>query len=301
MRFASSVWTARRSAADGRATTVSFNQRLLLAFIAPAALFFAGLAGSIWALAQTQTRFDHYIKTEQATASGLQDMYAQGLQMGQALRNILLDPSNPQAYKNLAAARAAFDTAHQATLAAAKGTPTEALLAPLAGLRSDQAQAQDKVLAMVKTSVPEAVQVLNSVETPAWRKLRGELLQLGKASQELSTQTHAQVNTEADRARAVAIGLALLAVSAAVALGWVVHRTLQREIGGEPAAARNALRRIADGDLSADTPASRNPDSLMGALLAMQTSMRGPWWARSSSPVPVSTWPVARLPLGTRT
>mgnify|MGYP000131336184 CR=1 FL=1 len=253
---------------------MNFNQRLLLAFVAPAALFVAGLAGSIWSLAQTQSRFDHYIKTEQATASGLQDMYAQGLQMGQALRNIVLDPSNQQAYKNLEAARDAFDAAHQATLAAARGTPAEAGLAPLAGLRTAQAQAQDKVLALLKTSAADAVQMLNTEETPAWRKLRGELLQLGKASQALSTQTHEQVNAEADRARALAIGLALLALSAAVVLGLVVQRTLKREIGGDPAMARSALRRIADGDLSGATPPAQDPDSLMGALAAMQTSMR---------------------------
>ncbi|MBP7568316.1 MAG: chemotaxis protein, partial [Burkholderiaceae bacterium] len=253
---------------------MNFNQRLLLAFVAPAALFVAGLAGSIWSLAQTQSRFDHYIKTEQATASGLQDMYAQGLQMGQALRNIVLDPSNQQAYKNLEAAREAFDAAHQATLAAARGTPAEASLAPLAGLRTAQAQAQDKVLALLKTSAADAVQMLNTEETPAWRKLRGELLQLGKASQALSTQTHEQVNAEADRARALAIGLALLALSAAVVLGLVVQRTLKREIGGDPAMARSALRRIADGDLSGATPPAQDPDSLMGALSAMQTSMR---------------------------
>ena len=253
---------------------MNFNQRLLLAFVAPAALFVAGLAGSIWSLAQTQSRFDRYIKTEQATASGLQEMYAQGLQMGQALRNIVLDPSNQQAHKNLDAAREGFDAAHQATAAAAKGTPVEASLAPLAGLRGAQAQAQDKVLALVKTSMPDAVQVLNAEETPAWRKLRGELLQLGKASQELSAQTHQQVNAEADRARAMAIGLALLALSAAVVLGLVVQRTLRREIGGDPAIARSALRRIADGDLSGATPPAQDPNSLMGALSAMQTSMR---------------------------
>ncbi|WP_137920396.1 methyl-accepting chemotaxis protein [Hydrogenophaga sp. 2FB] len=253
---------------------MNFNQRLLLAFIAPAALFVAGLGGSIWSLTQTQSRFDRYIKTEQATASGLQDMYAQGLQMGQALRNVLLDPSNAQGYKNLDAARAAFDDAHLATLAAAKGTPIEASLAPVAGLRAAQAQAQDKVLALVKTSVPDAMQLLNAEETPAWRKLRGELLQLGKASQELSAQTHQQVNAEADRARAMAIGLALLALSVAVVLGLVVQRTLQREIGGDPAVARGALRRIADGDLSGATPPVRDANSLMGALAAMQTSMR---------------------------
>lgn len=62
---------------------MNFNQRLLTAFIGPAALFVAGLAASIWSLGQTQSKLDRYIATEQATASGLQDMYAQGLQMGQ--------------------------------------------------------------------------------------------------------------------------------------------------------------------------------------------------------------------------
>ncbi|MDP1781802.1 MAG: chemotaxis protein, partial [Hydrogenophaga sp.] len=222
---------------------MNFNQRLIAAFIAPAVLFVAGLGASIWSLSQTQLQFDRYINTEQATASGLQDMYAQGLQMGQALRNILLDPNNPQAYKNLESARAAFDVAYQATQAAAAGTPTAATLAPLAGLRAAQAQAQDKVLALVKTSVPDAVQMLNAEETPAWRKLRGELLALGKTTQEISSQTHGAVNAGADRARTVALALALLAVAVAVVLGVMVRRTLKREIGGDPAAARTALRR----------------------------------------------------------
>src|SRR5690606_35313201 len=108
-----------------KSNNMNFNQRLILAFVAPAVLFVASLAGSIWSLAQTQARFDQYITTEQAIASGVQDMYAQGLQMGQALRNILLDPNNPQAYKNFEAARKAFDDAHGATLEVARGSSSE--------------------------------------------------------------------------------------------------------------------------------------------------------------------------------
>ena len=114
---------------------MNFNNRLVLSFVAPAILFVAGLAGSIWALARTQADFDNYIQTEQAVANGVTEMYAQGLQMGQALRNILLDPANPKAYENLDAARLAFETVHTATLASARGTPAEPGLAPLAALR----------------------------------------------------------------------------------------------------------------------------------------------------------------------
>src|SRR5690606_6959284 len=160
---------------------------LVLAFVAPALLFVAGLGGSIWSLTKTQSQFDRYINTEQALASGGQEMYAQGLQMGQAPRNIVLDPNNPQAHKKLQAAGEAFDAAHRATLQVAQGTASEAALAPRAGLRASQAQAQDKVLALAKTDREQAVQVLNAEETPAWRQLRAALLELGKASRELSS------------------------------------------------------------------------------------------------------------------
>ena len=83
---------------------MNFNTRLILAFVAPAVLFVASLGGSIWALVQTQQEFDQYIQTEQAMANSVREMYAQGLQMGQALRNIVLDPANPKAYDNLQAA-----------------------------------------------------------------------------------------------------------------------------------------------------------------------------------------------------
>jgi methyl-accepting chemotaxis protein len=253
---------------------MNFNSRLILAFVAPAILFIAGLAGSIWALARTQADFDNYLQTEQAVANGVREMYAQGLQMGQALRNILLDPANPKAYQNLDGAKSAFDEAHAATLLSARGTPAEAGLAPLAALRATQAAAQDKVLAQVKINVPQAVELLNSEETPAWRALRSELLKLKDASATLSGQTREAVNARANRALWVSGALALLALVVASLLGMVVHRTLRREIGGDPAVARSVLRRIADGDLTGTLPPAREPNSLMGALVTMQNSMQ---------------------------
>lgn len=88
---------------------MKFSTKLLLCALVPAALFIVGLAGSIGGLVYTKNQFGRYIQTEQRISAGLNEMYAQGLQMGQALRNIVLDPVNPQAPKNLDAARAAYD------------------------------------------------------------------------------------------------------------------------------------------------------------------------------------------------
>ena len=66
---------------------------------------------------------------------------------------------------------------------------------------------------------------------------------------------------------------AFLALAVAAMLGLLVHRTLRREIGGDPAVAREVLKRIADGDLTGALPSVKEPGSLMGALATMQSSM----------------------------
>jgi methyl-accepting chemotaxis protein len=251
-----------------------FNQRLLLAFVAPAVLFAAALAASIGSLVQTQREFDGYFATEQAMANGVREMYAQGLQMGQALRNILLDPQNPKAAQNLDAARSAFDEAYRTTERLAKGSPAESAVNALAALRAAQAQAQDKVLQALKADPAQAVALLNKEETPAWRQLRTALLDLRDQSGQLSEQTHAAVNARADRARWMSLGLAALAVLVAMALGLMLRRTLRQEIGGDPAVARSTLRQIAAGDLTGQIPPAQDAQSLMGALADMQVAMR---------------------------
>jgi methyl-accepting chemotaxis protein len=251
-----------------------FNQRLLLAFVTPAVLFIAGLAAGIASLINTQQEFHDYLHTEAAIANDVREMYAQGLQMGQAMRNILLDPQNPTAYKNLEAARAAYDQAYGNTLRLSQGQPVEAAVAALATLRSAQAMSQDKVLQTLKTDQAQAVAVLNKEETPAWRKLRGALIELRDTMGELTQATQRAVNARADRARWISLSLAALAIGSALALGQMLRRTLRREIGGDPAVARAALRQIAGGDLAGHVPPAQDPQSLMGALESMQSSMR---------------------------
>ncbi len=68
-------------------------------------------------------------------------------------------------------------------------------------------------------------------------------------------------------------GLALLAVAVAAGLLWVMVRTLRQELGGDPADARTALRRVAEGDLSDDQWLSK-PLGLMAELQRMRQSLR---------------------------
>ena len=252
---------------------MKFNTRLLLCAVLPAALFVAALAASLWGLVRTQHEFDRYISTEQAVANGFSEMYAQGLQMGQALRNIVLDPANRKAYDNFEAADAAFNAAHARTVEKARGGPFATALQELAALREAQSVQQKRVLALVGTDVPGAVQLLNSSETPAWRQLRGKLLEQIEAGRKAATAENEQTQARARQVTMLSLVLAALALAAATSLVWLMRRTVALELGGEPADARDALRRIADGDLAAPRgePAGQG---LMGELQRTRERLR---------------------------
>ena len=127
-----------------------FNQRLLIAFVVPSVLFVGGLTAAIGSLINTQREFDGYLQTEAAIANGVREMYAQGLQMGQAMRNIVLDPGNPTAYKNLDGAREAYDKAFDESQRLAKGLTVEPAILALGELRATQGRAQQQVLDTLK-------------------------------------------------------------------------------------------------------------------------------------------------------
>ena len=253
---------------------MTFNQRIGLCFAAPLALFVLALGTALYGLADAGRDFRRYFERHHVLSESVADLYAQGLQMGQALRNIVLDPANGQAYKNFDSAQQAFTEA----LTAAGRVASEqdaAALRRIADLRQVHAAAQARVLAAIKSDPVQAQQVLTRDETPAWRELRSALLDQGKATRQSTLHLREDALTEARTAMVIALTLAAAALGTAVALFLLLRRTLRQEIGGEPAAAREALQAIATGDLARAVPLQAGDDrSLMAAVNATQLALR---------------------------
>ena len=251
-----------------------FSTRLFLFTALPAALFTVALAVSLWALMRVQNDFSRYIGTDQALASGLSQMYAQGLQSGQALRNILLDPNEGKAYENLDAANQAYDSAFSETLRVAQNSPLAAQVATLGALRAAQMQVQTQVRRLARSDIAAAQALLNAQETPAWRKLRAALLEHMASAGKSQTLVHDQTHHNANQMRTLAMGLAVLALAVALLLGAWMVRSLGRELGGDPADVRAALRQVAQGDLAAPEQSAGVPVGLMAELAAMRQALR---------------------------
>lgn len=248
-----------------------FNIRLLLCSVIPAGLFSLALAVSLWGLTRTHDEFEHYINTEQFVANTLNEMYAQGLQAGQALRNILLDPGNRRAYDNLDAAESAYARAVEGLRGVVQGTPLAAQLGEFERLHTVLSEKRHEVRMLSAGDPSAAVQVLKREETPAWRALRDRLVEQIAARREAASQAYALAQQHAATVTIVTSLLALVAVLTAAFLCWMLLRTVQTELGGDPADARRTLRRIAQGDL---VDAQGGTDTARGLMLEMAQTRR---------------------------
>ena len=80
---------------------MKFSARLTLSTVAPAVLFSTALVVSLVGMFRVEHTYAGLLAREERLASGASSLYAEGLQMGQALRNIALDPADAKAKDNL--------------------------------------------------------------------------------------------------------------------------------------------------------------------------------------------------------
>ncbi|MEF8699776.1 MAG: methyl-accepting chemotaxis protein [Candidatus Accumulibacter sp. UW26] len=254
-----------------------FRTRLLLGMALIIVAFISAIAVAYGGLRTSATRFGTYLDGVATLQQGYSEMYAQGLQMGQALRNIVLDPANPKAYENLEKARKDFaEMRHLASRASAHVGSFKESLDRLEALAVAQAEAQQAVMAALKDGqADEARSLINSRETPAWRALKKALLDDLDDIRKLTESQRAEALAKAEQLQYMILGLSLLAI---IVGGISVMSTLSyvhRELGGEPAYARQVARAVATGDLTqAISVRTQDESSLLAALASMQEQLR---------------------------
>lgn len=199
--------------------TRSIHTPIIASSIFPGIIAFTALAYVLVAVDRLAARFAEHIESGEARLSVLQDLYAQGLQTGQAIRNIILDPANPQAYKNLDTANGKFATGLESAKRIAQRAPDFLPLVSDIEARWLALQPPRKqVLEGVRNDQQRAISLLNKEETPAWRKLRELLLELIDQQSKATEAVRADVQRERNRTLSIGIVAMLLTglISAAV-------------------------------------------------------------------------------------
>ena len=195
-----------------------------------------------------------------------------------ALRNMMLTPDAADRERQVQAiAKARQEIGKQIdALDKSVTNPTErAKLEKVKEQRARYIAGQDELIKLVKSDQPDqSREFLNTKLRPELETYRSVVTALVDHEEQAITEAGQNAQTTASNARTVLIALGIGALLLAIGLGWLISRSLTRELGGEPSTAAEVARAVAAGDFT-QSIAVKDGDttSLMAQLAAMKEGL----------------------------
>jgi methyl-accepting chemotaxis protein len=230
--------------------------------------------GSSWfGMQEAQRRFTGFVAHEQKLLDNYSEMYAQGLQAGQALRNIVLDPANRKAYENVEQAKRDF----QEHLGEARAVPdldenVRRSLEQIGTLSTKHFGVQERIIGAVKAGdMIAAHKMLNDEDTPVWREYKKLLLDGRKSLEDKVTAGRADVQRMVVSTGRVSLLSGLFALIIAAFIAWLLTRAIRRPMQEMDETFANVLQ----GNYSNVIDIARNDEigRAMQGLQVLQTRM----------------------------
>jgi methyl-accepting chemotaxis protein len=248
--------------------SLSIRKTLVVAGTLLLILFSVAMGVALNSISGAHQAFSHYVNQEQALLTAYSEMSAQGLQMGQAIRNIILDPANRKAYDNLEQANKDFHEALDSARQLSRGSSATTDLLKIETLVRARDQRLKVIVELAASDSQSARTLLNKEETPIWRDLKQQILdqkkRVGEGTQAAAEQALAAMSRLRNIALFLAIGAALIGATLfALALRRLTHR-----LGGDPEEATEIAQRAARGDFTISIH-TRHENSLMAAMQTM--------------------------------
>ena len=259
--------------------------RLTLGFGA-VTLFLAAVAGvGISRMAQIEERLEKIVNVNNAGANYVTTMRATVSDRMVALRNLALlseaSDLKPEVERIEEQTRryAASEEKLVALFASQPDTTPEAK-ALMAGIREAQQAAAPLIERAARAGMAKetenAIGILVGELRPVQRKWMEKLTELAALEDKLADQAMTEARSGYAMARNLMLAISALAIAVAVAAGWLITRSLTRQLGGEPDEATAIAARIAGGDLATDIRLrDGDSDSMLFAMKKMRDDLAG--------------------------
>jgi aerotaxis receptor len=248
---------------------MKIGNRLALVMVLVMALLVGALIESRLASGRIETAYRGYIDQDVARRADFYNMYAQGLQMGQALRNVMLDPENTKAYDNYQNAAASFEKAAAQARELDQRTVKSGLPDRLLALRAEQKKLHERIFEAVKAKQGEEAKILlNKEETPKWREMRTLLLEEIKRQDEAIPRLLADLQASSEAASQRSLIFAIVTVL----LGITLAAILLARIARQAREAEMLVSAVAGGDLAQVIRAGGHDE--FGAILTRVAMLR---------------------------
>jgi len=130
----------------------------------------------------TEDRVDLFVEKYQAVAFIVSEMHTQGIQAEQAIRNVILNPSDEKAMANYKKANEEFLESHKNASALAKSIGKyEQSLAKLTPLWQENSIVKDEIINLARSgNQPASIEMLAKQETPKWREIKAQIVDIQK-------------------------------------------------------------------------------------------------------------------------
>ena len=252
---------------------MSFKQHLLLIIGGAFFVLFVALSYSLYALSASTSQTRELVEHTTASQLAFSTLYAGGLQASSSLRGVVLDPQNKTGYTNLKKGLEDFDAA----LAQAKALPptrsqSADAIQKIEQMHEKRKQLIGKATELVKTDVPATISLLNAEEIPLWRQIRDVLLEQVKAARTDTEAQYKQSSEAASRAMLIVIILTILALGMAAISIYLILRSIDRSLGGDPSRVADIAQAVAKGNLALKIESS-TANSVLDSMYEMQNRL----------------------------
>ena len=197
----------------------------------------------------------------------LQGMYSEGLQTGQATRNVLMNPGDEKAKSNYAEAHRLFAEALDRSRELAPGQLQDRLKKVGDLWREDHVLKTEIQTLVQAGQKEEALSLLVQKETPKWREVRALVLELIKEQKEHFASSKSREIGLLHKRRSFLVAVLLAVVIAFVFLALSLARSIVRPLQNVIV----SVGRLSEGDLT--TVIEVKSDDEIGQLLAAMKNM----------------------------
>ncbi|OGU01035.1 MAG: chemotaxis protein [Geobacteraceae bacterium GWC2_48_7] len=134
-------------------------------------------------LLSTKERVDLFVEKYQTLAFIVSEMHTQGIQTEQAIRNVILNPSDDKALANYKKASGEFMDSHKSAAVLAKElTKYEQDLGRLPPLWQENSKIKEEIVLLARSgNQAAAIEILTKQETPKWREIKAGIVELQKS------------------------------------------------------------------------------------------------------------------------
>lgn len=231
---------------------MSLRTRLTLqAAIACVMLVVVAVLGIFYLRHNAEDAFE-YIQEVSVVHEELHDLYGVGLEMGHALRNVLLNPSDEKGAQNYSEAMGETSELIASLRQRAKwldggAGALDAIDEAFRVLAERQRDVLDKISA---GDLSSARQTLLASELPAWQAAKDLVLHQAHYMDKFGEETVEDMESDGSKEFAVLFGLSLLALVINLGAAWWTTQSILNQLGADPSTLSDAAQRIAGCDMT---------------------------------------------------